>query len=457
MTSEHPTASVGPTEPDAQLDPVLTGHSHGSHQAPFRSSRVNRVTVVVLVSAAVLIAAAMALLWPHRPASADRGGGTIGAQGVVRAIDHLPCPANLDDPTIANEGTADCGTVDVYVTGGAGRGRVVKSGIPGGPGAPRLKVGTKVVLLLVEDDPNGANQYQYEITDVQRGTQRWILALSFAVAVTAFGRLRGLTALAGLAATFAILLYFIVPAILAGRPPLAVAIVGSAAIMLTVLYLTHGLNVSTSIAVIGTLVSLCLTGALALLATAATGLNGMGSEEATFLNEAYRSVDMRGLLLAGIIIGALGVLDDVAVTQAFTVAELAAANGALTAAQLYRAASRVGRAHIASVVNTIVLAYAGASLPLLLLLAASDQPVGALLTSPSMAQEIVRSIVGTIGLIAAVPITTGLAAFAARRTRSKSSSTKPNGPDERIRRTIPSAMVPPRGQWSWHEPDPESL
>src|SRR5258706_9266799 len=124
---------------------------------------------------------------------------------------------------------------------------------------------------------------------------------------------------------------------------------------------------------------------------------------------------MQGLLRAGILIGSLGVLDDVAVTQAFTVGELAAANRGLGFRQLYRAATRVGRAHIASVVNPIVLAYAGASLPILLLLAASNQPVGEVLTNQFIAQEIVRAAVGTMGLVAAVPITTTLAAFAASR------------------------------------------
>ena len=453
MTSEHPKASAGTLQPDAVAPSVLIGHSHGADPVASRSPRGNRLTIVVLATAAVLVAIAMALLWPHRQTPANQGGGTIGAQGVVRAINHLPCPANPDDPVVT-AATADCGTMDVYLTGGMGRGQLVQSEIPSGPGAPRMHVGSKVVLLVTQDDPNGARQYQ--VTDVQRGNQLWILAISFAAAVVAFGRWRGLTALAGLAATFAVLLYFIVPAILGGRPPLPVAIVGSAAIMLTVLYLTHGLNVSTSMAVIGTLVSLCLTGVLAYVATVATGLNGMGSEEATFLNESYHGVDMRGLLLAGIIIGALGVLDDVAVTQAFTVAELAAANSTLTVAQLYRAASRVGRAHIASVVNTIVLAYAGASLPLLLLLAGSDQPVGDLLTSPSMAQEIVRSIVGTIGLIAAVPITTALAAFAAHPNRHTSPRTKPPRPAKQKPSSAPSAMVPPRAQWDWDEPDAKS-
>jgi uncharacterized membrane protein len=147
-----------------------------------------------------------------------------------------------------------------------------------------------------------------------------------------------------------------------------VAVVGSAAIMLVVLYLTHGFTAATSVAAMGTLISLALTGVLAAVATSATYLTGVASDETVYLSVSYGNVDMRGLLLAGILIGSLGVLDDIAVTQAATVEELAAANSTLTATQLYRSATRIGRAHIASVVNTIILAYAGAALPLLLLL-----------------------------------------------------------------------------------------
>jgi len=231
------------------------------------------------------------------------------------------------------------------------------------------------------------------------------------VAVIAFGRWRGLGALAGLALTFAVLLFFIVPAILDGRSPVLVAIVGAAAIMLTVLYLTHGFNLTTTVAVAGTLISLTITAALSALVTAATRLTGVADETSGYLNITQGDVNMRGLLLAGIVIGSLGVLDDVTVTQSATVTELAVANPAYGFRRLYRAATRVGRAHIASVINTIVLAYAGASLPLMLLFAAGSTPVDQLLTGELIAQEFVRAAVGTIGLIAAVPITTALASF----------------------------------------------
>ncbi|MFB9180924.1 YibE/F family protein [Dactylosporangium sucinum] len=441
----------------------MVAHSHGAHGSVRLSRRAVRLSLAVIVPAGVLVVVAMALLWPREGYRVDTGGGAIRASGEVRAVHHAPCPDV--DPAAAPAGMpSDCGSVQVRITDGPGRGQLVNSDVPAGPGAVRVEVGDRVVLVITQDDPaDPAAAPQYQIIDAERGMQLWLLVACFAVAIIAFGRWRGVTALAGLGVTFGVLLYFIVPAILAGKPTLLVAVVGSAAIMLAVLYLTHGFNTATSVAVVGTLASLCLTGVLSQVATAATSLNGVASEESSFLTVMYHDVDMRGLLLAGILIGSLGVLDDVAVTQAFTVAELSAANHTLGFAQVYRAASRIGRAHIASVVNTIVLAYAGASLPLLLLLAASNQPLGEVLTSQLLAQEIVRSAVGTIGLIAAVPITTALAALIASRHHRHHPSPKAPAREAAVRRhaepplgtPAPSAAVPPRARWTWDEPDAE--
>jgi uncharacterized membrane protein len=167
------------------------------------------------------------------------------------------------------------------------------------------------------------------------------------------------------------------------------------------------------VAVIGTLTSLALTGLLSALAVSALHLTGITDDISTSLGTTY-PVNMEGLLLAGIVIGTLGVLDDVTVTQAATVSELAQANPESSVAHLYRSGSRIGRAHIASVVNTIILAYAGSSLPLMILIVATNDSIGGVVTDQLIAQEVVRSVVGTLGLIAAVPITTGLAAATLR-------------------------------------------
>jgi len=319
-------------------------HAHG-HVHPSATPRSIRLGIAVLACAAVLTAVGMALLWPR---DADRltgaGNNLVRADATVLAVRTAPCPS----------GGGTCKFATVRLDDGPDAGRAVQAEVASGPGAPRVRAGEAVVVSY---EPDAAPR-RYEVTDHQRGIQLWILVLAFAAAIVAFGRLRGFTALIGLGATFAVLLTFIVPAILAGRSPLLVAVVGSAAIMLIVLYLTHGFTTATSVAVVGTLSSLTLTGVLAAVATNAAYLTGVADDETVYLSVSYGNVDMRGLLLAGILIGSLGVLDDIAVTQAATVEELATANPTLTASQLYRSATRIGRAHIASVVNTIILAAA---------------------------------------------------------------------------------------------------
>ncbi|MCL7457325.1 YibE/F family protein [Micromonospora echinofusca] len=379
--------------------------------APSAPPRVRRILVATVVPLFVATLIAALVLWPWDAPDPAAGTEPPRYHGTVTRVVTEPCPPAPEVP----EGSPDapqgpCGTVTVRVEDGPDAGQQVQTPVPAGPGAPTVAVDDEIILVELIDpaDPTASS---YNIAEHQRGKPLvWLVAL-FAAAIVAFGRWRGLAALAGLAASFAILLTFVLPGIGAGSPPLLVAVVGAALIMFVVLYLTHGVTAQTSVAVLGTLGSLVLTGVLGTIATAATHLTGFGSEDATTLSMYQADVDLHGLLLAGIIIGSLGVLDDVTVTQAATVTELAHANPGLSRRQLYRAATRVGRAHIASTVNTIVLAYAGASLPVLLLLTADSRAVTQLLTSEFLAQEIVRSAVATLGLIAAVPLTTGLAAL----------------------------------------------
>jgi hypothetical protein len=226
----------------AAEDGTPVGHMHVAHEAVRFSRRAIRLSVAVIVPAAVVIVAAMTLLWPRGGHPVDSGGGSLRAWGQVRSVEHRPCP-DVDPAAEAAGMPSDCGNVQVQVTDGPGRGTTVTTEVPAGPGAVRVEAGDRVVLIITRDDP--AAEAQYQIIDEQRGLQLWVLVACFAAAVIAFGRWRGLTALAGLGVTFGVLLYFIVPAILAGRPPLLVAITGSAAIMLAVLFLTHGFNAPT--------------------------------------------------------------------------------------------------------------------------------------------------------------------------------------------------------------------
>ncbi|ANH38026.1 YibE/F-like protein [Nocardioides dokdonensis FR1436] len=383
----------------------------GHHRRPGRDElvRTPRAAWLVLAPIALLTLAAMVWLWPTEDLSPPEGqSGVAQYQGSISAIERTECTEELSDD-VNGCGTA---TVALEVPEDDPRENPVETAdvpLPNGPGAPEVDEGDDVVLILNET-PDGES---YAIVDHQRGTGLVLLVGAFVLAMVAFGRWRGVSALAGLGVTFVLLLYFVVPAILAGSPPLLVAIVGSAAIMLTVLYLTHGLAATTTVAVLGTLASLTLTGLLSALAVSALHLTGV-TDDLSLAVGTTQGVNTQGLLLAGIVIGSLGVLDDVTVTQAATVAELARANPAYGARQLFVAGSRVGRSHIASVVNTIVLAYAGSALPLLILIVANTESFGGVVTDQIIAQEVVRSVVATLGLVAAVPLTTGLAAVVLR-------------------------------------------
>jgi uncharacterized membrane protein len=285
--------------------------------------------------------------------------------------------------------------------------------VPVEPSTPTFGVGDDVVVAWSGGDPTDAGSYQ--VVDFQRsGALLWLAAL-FAGAVLLLGRLRGLAALGALVLSFAVLLGFVLPAILSGHDPLAVAVTGSCLIMFAVLYLTHGPSARTSVAVLGTLLSLALIGLLGAVFSATARLTGIDDESANLIATLGTGVDARGLLLAGVVIGALGVLDDVTVTQTSAVWELRRADPGMGVPGLFTAAMRIGRDHVASAVNTLVLAYAGASLPLLLLFSLSGQGLGDVATTQAVGTEIVRTLVGSIGLVASVPITTALAAVVASR------------------------------------------
>lgn len=376
--------------------------SPGRRRTTPRRGPERRIALAVVLPAGMLIVAAMVMLWPSSGLP-SQGAPAAQVDGTVVEITREPCPEQLSDEVNG------CGSAQVELADAPADDQPSTVALPNGTGAPEVGVGDAVVLIRSQT-PDGV---VLTIVDHQRATGLWVVAAAFVLALVAFGRWRGVTALAGLGVTFAVLLLFVIPAILAGESPLLVAIVGSAGIALTVLYLTHGFAASISVAVLGTLISLTLTGALSALAVSALHLTGVTDDVSAAVG--MQQVNTQGLLLAGIVIGTLGVLDDVTVTQAVTVTELARANPLHTARELYLAGSRVGRAHIASVVNTIILAYAGSSLPLLILIVAADSSLGDVLTDQVVAQELVRSAVATIGLVAAVPVTTALAALVATR------------------------------------------
>ncbi len=364
-----------------------------------RSARLLVVAVVIAGAAAILGTIAF---WP-------RGEGPdLGAQpntyvdATVERIDDDTC----HEPEI--DGPGQCQVVTAKLTSGSRAGDMIRFEVRATQfEVPELADGDEIVLLDVATSPP---QYRYSFADFQRSSPLLWLVGAFVLVVVAFGRWQGVRALVGLAASGAVLLAFLVPALLRDEPAVPVALAGTVIIGFLALYLAHGLNVATTVALAGTLLSLALTSGLAFVVAAATNLTGLADGRAQTLRVTAEALDLRGLLIAGIVIGALGVLDDVTVSQVSIVSALRRANPGLPSRLLYHEATRVGRDHVASTVNTLVLAYAGASLPLLLFFAQGNQPVGRLVTSEIISVEIVRMLVGSIGLVASVPITTALAA-----------------------------------------------
>ncbi len=273
-----------------------------------------------------------------------------------------------------------------------------------------LEKGARVVALASAAD--GAKK-EYFVIDYNRTAPLNLIFLAFVALGVFFGRKSGVMALLGLAVSILILTYYIVPQIINGKDPLFVSLVGSYAIAFLSITLAHGFKKRTGVALISTFIALGCAAAFAVLFVYTSRLFGTGSEEALFLQfGSLESIDVRGLLLGGIMIGTLGVLDDITTAQAAAVDELKKANSALGFRELYRRGISIGREHIAALINTLVLAYAGASLPLFLLFSFSrTQPLWVVLNSDQVAEEIIRALVGSSTLVLAVPITTVLAAW----------------------------------------------
>ncbi|MFF8609936.1 YibE/F family protein [Streptomyces sp. NPDC015346] len=432
------TSSQQTPEPDGHDVHGSAGHGHGhahSHGPAAPVSRhLRKVIAAVLIPFATAVVVGLAVLWPGGAPAHERTGVGFDRQteqGKVVSVERIDCkdvnaaqvPPTDDTSTpqgreavAAQQG--ECEKATIEVTTGNDKGRTFVEIVQ--PDAPRqLDEGQGVVVAYAPDAPR---DLQYSVTDVNRKVPLTVLALIFALAVVLVGRMRGLMALISLAVSFLILTFFILPAILQGSNPLVVAVVGSSAIMLIALYMCHGLSARTSVAVLGTLISLLLIGLLGSLFIGWASLSGNTDDNTGLIHGLYPGIDMSGLLLAGVIIGSLGVLDDVTVTQTSAVWELHQADPRMGPRALYRAGIRIGRDHIASVVNTLVLAYAGAALPLLLLFSIAQSSVGTVANSELVAEEIVRTLVGSIGLVASVPVTTALAALVVSADRPASGS-----------------------------------
>ncbi|MEX0952522.1 MAG: YibE/F family protein [Nitriliruptoraceae bacterium] len=370
-------------------------------------TRTHRRLLVVVALVLVATIAGLIALWPSAADLPERDapvGDVVAAE--VRAVQVIPGDV---DPITGSRG--DIALLSLWLMDGDDQGEIVNLEVFA-DGYPEFEEGDQVTLALVQV---GEDTFEYYVNDFQRTPVLRLLVGIFIAAVLLVSRWHGLRALIGLGASLLIVVQFIVPAILAGSSPPLVALVGAMAVMIVTLYMTHGLNEMTTAAVIGTAASLILTIGLALVFIGEGKITGFASDDAVFARFAIEGLDLQGLVLAGLIIAALGVLDDVTVSQASTVFALHDANRRLTWGSLFARAMKVGRDHIASVVNTLFLAYAGASLALLVLFSTSGLPLAEIINSEVLAEEIVKTVVGSLGLIAAVPFTTALAVTVAVR------------------------------------------
>ena len=380
-----------------------------------RLDRTTALLAAVLVPVALATAVGLGLLWPS--GEAPRTGvvamdAEYPTARVVAATSDSCSGENEDrlpDGTIPD--AVDCTLVTAEVVGTGADGTQVEVWAPATVRDSDLPAGTRIVLVHYLETPTEPEVWAWY--DFSRTLPLGLLAAAFAVVVTAVAGLRGLRALLGLGLAFVVIAVFMLPALLEGKDALAVGLVGSSAIMFVVLYLAHGFSRRTTTALLGTFAGLGVTAVLGVLAARAAHLTGIATEENYRLAMLTGQLDgtaLRGLFLCGVVLAGLGVLNDVTITQASAVWELRAADPQASRRTLFSRGMRIGRDHIASTVYTIAFAYAGAALPVLLLLQVYRLPIFQTISSGEFAEEIARTLVGSIGLVLAIPLTTVIAA-----------------------------------------------
>ncbi|MGN7198904.1 YibE/F family protein [Arthrobacter sp. SAFR-044] len=416
-------------------------------------SKANRILAAVLIPLALLTLAGMAALWPSG-----------SKEGVSLANPYSTAPGvTFDTGTIQNVVTENCmqGTSTSQQgsgqqgTGqqgsgqqGTGQQQAGQQGArqPPGQGSDCTfaftepdRGGSPVKVVINPDvasshgvkpgdqirylnlsNAQGATGSQgspaYIFVDFVRTLPIVLLAVLYAVVVIAVARWRGLRALIGLVGAYFVLANFLLPGLVEGKPPLLLALVGSTVIMIGVLYFAHGFSARTSTALLGTIFGLAITALLAAWATDAANLAGVGSHDAATLVNTSSNISISGVILCGLIISGLGVLNDVTITQSSAVWELYELAPASSARKLFTSAMRIGRDHIASTVYTIAFAYAGAALPILIIVMLYDRPLMDTLTSAELSEEVIRTLVGSIGLVLAIPVTTLIAVLVVKAT-----------------------------------------
>ncbi len=364
------------------------------------------------IAAVSAIAAALGASAAHAQAPATGEAPPAIAEGVVTGIAAEEITAMLGEagePQVHQR-------LEVRFVGGPRIGQTaIVDASGGGIGVGRFEIGDRV---LVEASPDGAGGETYFVADRVRRTPLYVLFGLFVAVAVLVGRRRGLLSLVGMALSFGVIFAFVLPQVAAGRHPIGVAIAAALVVIPVTFSLSHGFNRKTAAAVAGTVIALALTGGMASVFVEAARLTGYASEEAMFLQMDHRgALNVQGLLLASIIIGLLGILDDITVSQAAIVHQLHEASPDLPIRAIFARAMDVGRDHIASLVNTLVLVYTSAAMPLLLLFQRDAAAFGTVVNYEIVAEEIVRTLVASIGLILAVPITTAITCALIARER----------------------------------------
>lgn len=420
---------------------VSQGHSEPTAQTIAARRKANYILAAILVPLTLLTLAAMAMLWPSgskegislaNPYSAAPGVtfDTGKIQSVVvepcmqGSVAQNPADASGQDAGQPNSGQAGSGSQGSDCTfaftepdqGGSPVKVVINPDVAESHG---VKPGDQIRYLNLSN-AQGASAGQgspaYIFVDFVRTLPIVLLALLYAVVVIAVARWRGLRALIGLVGAYFVLVSFMLPGLVEGKPPLLLALVGSTVIMIGVLYFAHGFSARTSTALLGTIFGLAITALLAAWATDAANLAGVGNHDAATLVNTSANISISGVILCGLIISGLGVLNDVTITQSSAVWELYELAPATSARKLFTSAMRIGRDHIASTVYTIAFAYAGAALPILIIVMLYDRPLGDTLTSAELSEEVIRTLVGSIGLVLAIPVTTLIAVLVVKAT-----------------------------------------
>lgn len=370
-----------------------------------RHQKALRIMVVILIPLLIWTIAGLIFLWPRDveskidPSLANPPDITF-VTGKVTNINQIKCEGLPGMVT----GRSDqiCADLAVELTDGPELGQTVQVAVSDTIYKSGVSIGQKLKLMRVPAEPGQPPAYQF--SDFERTVPLAILALIFAVLVVVVARWRGFASLIGLAFAGFILIKFMFPALVVGSSPILVGLIGSAAIMFVVLYAAHGFSARTTTALLGTMFGLVLSALFGWIATKWAHLTGVSAEDDYVLAATAPNMDLTSVVICGIIIAGLGVLNDVTITQASAVWELADADP--DRRRLFSRAMRIGRDHIASTVYTIAFATAGAVLPVLLLIVIYQRPLLEVVQTEQFAGEVIRTLVGSIGLILAVPLTT---------------------------------------------------